>query len=390
MTKRDIVIFLFKWKYSLIGYFVFVVAAVTVFTYVSPKQYEAKAAVLVESNRAPAMRSDIAYGVEQLSVLNSETAIIRSQTVLSDTVDKIGSVPPANAPASGLARWVRDLVKWTEEVGLKEPMTPRQSFIRTLEKDLAVAPRPNSNVITITFRGKDPERAARIVNTVTDSYIDHHLKIYSSAGTSEVYRLQLGRIQKELDSERRELTDFKRRTEVSAIDDTMHALVRRESELTSELAAIRSKLSELRTRFGPGHTTLSLAEEEEQNIKKALAETRRQLQRLEKYEEKIHDMEVRIASTERSYQEYQKRYEEERLTDLANPDVVNVRVIEYATVPTRPDHSRIYYIALSVVGGLLLSCAIAFIKEYFDHGVADEDVVAELMGVPTLGSVERF
>ena len=38
----------------------------------------------------------------------------------------------------------------------------------------------------------------------------------------------------------------------------------------------------------------------------------------------------------------------------------------------------------------MLSVAIAVIREYFDHRVTDPDMVAQLLGVPTLGSVERF
>lgn len=90
MSKRDVIFFLFKWKYSLIGYFLFVVAAVTALVYLLPHKYAATSLVLVESNLAPVMRSDPTFGVEESLVLNSEIAIIRSQTVLFSTVDKIG------------------------------------------------------------------------------------------------------------------------------------------------------------------------------------------------------------------------------------------------------------------------------------------------------------
>lgn len=101
-------------------------------------------------------------------------------------------------------------------------------------------------------------------------------------------------------------------------------------------------------------------------------------------------MELGISSNQESSREYQKRYEKEQLNELAIPDFINVRVIEYAAVPTQPEHSRIFYIIVAVLGGFLLSLAIALIREYFDHRVADPDEVAQLLGVPTLGSVERI
>jgi capsular polysaccharide biosynthesis protein len=36
-----------------------------------------------------------------------------------------------------------------------------------------------------------------------------------------------------------------------------------------------------------------------------------------------------------------------------------------------------------------VSFAICFIKEYFDHRVTDPQVASQLLGVPTLGSIEK-
>ncbi len=99
---------------------------------------------------------------------------------------------------------------------------------------------------------------------------------------------------------------------------------------------------------------------------------------------------MEASAIEKSYLDYQKRYEEEKLNDLANTDVVNVRIINYAEAPLRPNHSRIFYIILSIAGGLLFSVAIALIKEYFDHRVYDPETVTRIMGVPCLGSIEKI
>lgn len=391
MSKRDIIFFVFKWKYSLIGYFLFVVAAVTALVYLLPQQYVATSLVLVESNQAPVMRLDTAFGADEPLVLNSEVAIIRSRTVLSAAVDKLGlGLNKTEDPPSTIKLRIDPLLNWLEEVGLKEPMTPRESWIKKLEDHLKVEPVPNSNVITLSFGGKNPKQISKVVNTVTDSYIDHHLKIFSSAGASKVYGLQLERLGQELDVRRKQLADYKRRSDVSAVAETTRALVQAQSEFTSDLIKARAELDELKTLFRPGHSKMVLAEERAANIERALSDTQRKLQSLELQEEKIAQMDLGISSLATSYQEYQKRYEEERFNELASPDVVNVRVIEYAAVPTRADYSRLFYVLIAVLGGFVLSLAIALIREYFDHRVADPDEVAQLLGVPTLGSVERI
>ena len=91
-----------------------------------------------------------------------------------------------------------------------------------------------------------------------------------------------------------------------------------------------------------------------------------------------------------SFLDYQKRYEEARMKDLANTEIVNIRIIEYATEPTRPNHSRIFYIALAMVGGMLLSIIISLIKEYFDHRISDPNRIELILGIPVLGSIKKI
>lgn len=388
MSKRDVILFLFKWKYSLIGYFVFIVAIVTALVYLLPQKYDAMSSVLVESNRAPVMRSDAAFGTDELFVLNSAIAIIQSRTVLSSAVDTVG-LGPDDEPPTTLEMIIDSVRGWLRSVGLSEAMSPRDAMIEKLEDKLDVEPLASSNVITISLSGKNPKWTTAIVNAITDRYIEHHLKVFSSKGTSEVYRLQVERLKKELDDRRRKLAEYKRKFAVSALSETRHALVQLQSELMSELARTREELAELKTQFSPGHTKITLTEQKLTTVQASLNDTRSRLQNLEVQEGTIDEMELGIGAIEKSYQDYQKRYEEERLNDLANPDVVNVRVIEYAAVPTRPGHSRLFYVLLGVIGGFAMTFIIALIREYFDHRVTDPNAVADLLGIPTLGSVER-
>lgn len=395
MSKRDIIIFLFKWKKSLIGYFLFIVALSTVFVYVIPQKYEATATLLIEGNRAPVMRADVAYGVEQLNVLNSEIAIIRSNTVFEATADALiqkgtDESEPVDVNDTPTTGSLFDAIKqWMLDVGLREPITAKELLIKDLEDGLVVAPQPQSNIIKISYKSDNPKKAAEVVNIVTDNYIQQHLKIFSSSGTSEIYRLQINRMEKELDDRRSELADYKSKKSVSALNETMHALVQQHTQLTAELSDIQRQLAELYTRFGKGHTKVVLAEERLSTTQRTLDEISDMLQKLEREETMIRDMEIEISSVEKSLQGYKNKYQDEQLVSFANKEVVNVLIIEKAVPPTRQNHSRLFYIVLAAFGGMLLSIAIALISEYFDHRVTDPDVASQLLGVPTLGSIEK-
>ena len=396
MTKRDIIIFIFKWEKCLFGYWFLIIALSVFLVYSIPQKYEASAKILIEGNRAPVMRADIAFGVEQLSVLNSEIAIIRSKPVIESTAAKVESLRKSKAgavdkevPSGFIVESFQKLDQWMLDVGLQESSSAREQLISDLENGLKIEPQPNSNVIALSYKSEDPEMAAIIVNTITDNYIRQHLKIFSSVGTSEVYRLQLERLEKELNMRRKELADYKRDKSVSALNATMRAQVQQRTKLTSELSVIERELAELQTRFGKGHTKVVLAEERLRTTRQLLDQISKKLQSLELEEAAIRNMGIEIGSMEMTIQSYRKLFQDEQMVSLANPEVANVLIIEKAVAPTRPGHSRLFYIVLATIGGLLVSFAIAFIKEYFDHRVTDPKVASQLLGVPTLGSIEK-
>jgi uncharacterized protein involved in exopolysaccharide biosynthesis len=387
MSKRDILVFLFKRKYTLIGYFLFTVAAVTAFVYLMPQKYKATAVILIESNRAPVMRADPEFGVEEGAVINSAIAVMSSRTVLAAAIDKVGV--SEREPESDLERFFMAIGDWMVEVGLRSEVPPREAAIEGLRDGLEIEPRPGSSVIAISLKGIAPEATAATVNAVTDAYIAHHLKVYSAAGTGEVLRQQLDRLAQELDGRREELRRYKQQGAVSALGETRQALTQMQANLSLDMGRARSELAEAELKFGASNPRVTIARERIDNLQEQINEASRKLRALESQESRIRDMELGISAAERSYQEYQRRYEEQRLGALSNPDVVNVRVIEYASVPVKPDHSRLFYIILGIGGGAILALAIAVIKEYFDHRVTDPDAIQELLGLPALGSLER-
>jgi len=411
LTKRDIIIFIFKWGKGLFGYWFLIIGIALLVVYTLPQKYEASAKILIESNRAPVMRADLAFGVDQLNVLNSEVAVIRSGPVFRATADRIEAINKRKQAAlakqekktdpgdsedakiwqklSILLDLYNQFARWMIEVGLREESSARDLLIQGLDSGLKIAPQANSNVIVLSYISDDPEMAAIIVNTITEKYIDHHLQIYSSLGISEVYRLQIERMENDLKTGREERAEFKREKSVTALDETKRSLVQRQTQLIAEQRSIELELAELLTRFGQGHTKVQLAQERLRTTQQALAEVAEKLQDLEVDESVIRNMDIEIHSMELSIQNYKKLFQDEQLVNLANPEVANVLIIEKAVAPSRPVHSRLYYIALATIGGLLVSLAIAVIREYFDHRVTDPRVAAQLLGVPTLGSIEK-
>ena len=89
-----------------------------------------------------------------------------------------------------------------------------------------------------------------------------------------------------------------------------------------------------------------------------------------------------------TYRTHKEIYEEARLNKRSNPELINVRLVEYSSVPPKPTRPHLFFIAISVLASLPL--AVAFIPEYLDHCVNDPETAERALGISGLGSVEQF
>lgn len=388
MSKRDIFIFLFKWKYSLVGYFLFIVILTTVGVYVLPQKYSSTAVVLIEGYKAPVMNSIYTPGLDQLSVINTEVAIILSYTVISNAVDALGPLE-SGEPLTAFQEFRQAVTDKLVELGLSEDFTPREQLIYMISEGIDVDPRAVSGIIEISFKSKYPESSANIVNAVTDSYMDHHLKIYASPGTPELYRVQAKRLNSALLAKRKVLEDYKRVASVVAVEENIRTLVQGKTNLKSQLSTSEEEMAVLLGRYDSKHLKVINLQNKITRITDKLNENQVQLLDLEKQTVQLRKMGLAISIAEQAVRKNQEQHENARLQEPENSDVSNIRVVDYAAVATHPEHSRLFYIALAVLGGFMLTFIIALIREYFDHRVTDPAEAEALLEIPVFGYLER-
>lgn len=393
MTKRDILYFFFKWKANIFFLFFLVVFLVTLFVYVIPPSYTGKAKVLVEPNRAPAMRTDMAPGLQQGEVSFSEVEIILSYAVMSAVVDKLQlhNQPPAKETfVSGVLKSIKTTLGG---LGLTIEMEPRDAWINRLLTKVKVEPIKTSSILEVIYVDKSPELAAKIVNVVVDSYIQHHFEVYMSSGNSKLYKGPMERSESIVENKRKELADFKKKYSVAAIIEKKIGLAQSVSSLREKLTNSQVNLAELSMKYKPGHPgyqEVLLLKSKIKQLKISELESYSQLKKLEVVIDKVNAMEQEIRSTVKTYEDHKKKYEDARLSELSNLDFINVRVIDYSPIPVAPEFPKIFYIAISIIVGLVFAITVALIREYFDRRVTDPEEVERILEIPEMGSLEKI
>ncbi|MEQ8662882.1 MAG: hypothetical protein RLW62_18875 [Gammaproteobacteria bacterium] len=387
ISKRDIFIFLFKWKGTIFGWALFTFLMVTACAYLLPQVYPATAKVIIERNRAPNLRSSISYDrLESVEVMNNESAIIRSRPVMSAVVDAVEPHKRLQGD-SGLSRFIRETLQSMAEIGLIAHLEPREKWIQALLRKVEPEAGVNSNVLEIAYSDEEPEWSARIVNAVTDAYIAHHLEVYSSQGVTEFLRGQLEAAEQKLAQLREEMLAYKQRAAVSAIGDRRQQLVRELTSAREDLAEALQGRAELLTRFADGHDAVRLTERRIGALRATEQEIQQQLTVLEQQQGELDVLQARVNTQESTVRELRGEYEAARLDAASTTNAINVRPIEYASVPVKPWFPRLLVIFLSLPLGFGLSVSIALLREYLDHRVSDPDTAEAALGLPCVGSV---
>lgn len=92
---------------------------------------------------------------------------------------------------------------------------------------------------------------------------------------------------------------------------------------------------------------------------------------------------------QKSYLMYRERLDRSLADQSGNASLVNVRLVDYPSVPQKPLRSRMQRIMMGLAAGVVLALGLAFVREYFDHTVRQPEDIARHVNIPVLGSVRN-
>ncbi|WP_166802303.1 GumC family protein [Microvirga pakistanensis] len=381
--------FLFRRRYVILGVFIALFAAATVLLYLVPQTYTAKSSLLVERTRSPIMRTDYSPGLEMNEVMNTARGIASSRSVIAAAVDslRLPERPPSDTPFARIMSGVNDVLV---ALRLVPEINPRDRWIESLMRWVSVNPVVNSNILTISVSHDDPQLAADLVNEITNQYIKQHLRIYSTRGLAEFYRDQKANAEKEYHSARQRIIDFKKNASLYAITASRDEYARELSTLRGQLLTSTNDLNRLARRYDAQHPEVVVLRDTIAAVEARVQETESKLQRLERDESTLADMELQLETRRKTFIDYSNKYSEAAINEQADQDVVNVRQVEHAVVPPQPWIARLFLILGALIASLFVALGVGLLRDYFDDHPTGPENVESALGVPVLGWLERL
>ncbi len=125
-------------------------------------------------------------------------------------------------------------------------------------------------------------------------------------------------------------------------------------------------------------------------LKQQLSEMDRQIQSLNSREKELTDLSREVSDNEKNYRTYAEKLEESRIgEDLDRRKMVNIAVIQEATVPTIPikDTKKKKIMLVGFLLGALLGFGAAYISEYLAQGLSTPESAEKRLGIAVLATV---
>jgi uncharacterized protein involved in exopolysaccharide biosynthesis len=290
LAVRSLLYAIFKHQRLVLGVFLAVFLGSVVAALVRPSTWLASSKVLVRIGEtvqlapAEAPSRSMSMPLNQ-EVVKTEAELVRSYSVVQDAVKKLGITPENGTEAE---------------------------LISGLQQGLSVMPTPGTNTLQISFIGKNPEKAARFVNTVTDLYIAHHNRVYRREGLNDFYGEQLQLLDAQMKDAQDRLRLFLRDNGIVDAAQEMRLLnqdvMEQEKSLKSHRAKIlatQRKIVEITEEIGKTPQQIQFAEEYLSNptqmtFKNKLAELEveriRLLERYQPSDRTVQDVEQQIVN----------------------------------------------------------------------------------------------
>jgi uncharacterized protein involved in exopolysaccharide biosynthesis len=240
---RTILYVVKKHKWKIFTLFLSTVITVAVGSLMATPIYRASSRLLVKPGREDVYVSPtgsspsvIDYSRES-EKLNSEIAILKSLSLVINLVDRVGVSRLFDYPDRSLKG---KLFKETK----KGEIPPVEAAYKAVVGSLEASAVPRSNVIEVAFEWPDPIIAARVVNTLVELYLDHHLKVHTNPQTYYLLEKQAKKWEEGLTNSEKALEAFKTRHSITSLSQQRTILLGRLSEAEAEKRKAEGEIRE--------------------------------------------------------------------------------------------------------------------------------------------------
>lgn len=343
-----------------------------------PKVYEASTIILVEEE---GLVNPLIQGLAVSTSVRDRLQVLREE-ILS---------------------WPR-VTQLIEDLNLDEGIrTPRafEKLVYKMQRDIKVEMK-DKNIVKISYRGRDPKSSQKVVQTISEIFIQRNLRSQNEEADSavEFIQSQLNTYRKKLEESEEALRNFKetyayelpiasRLTQaLIEMEIELHALLIENTEEHPAVVALRKKIERFKEERAREIARvkakgISIDKEEFDIISTSVPRQEQELARLTR------DYQVNEAIYSNLLQRFESANISQSLEDSKKGR--QFRILEPARLPLVPVKPRLHLVLLfGVLTGLTLGGGLAYLKELTDASLKTYAEANAFLSFPILGTISRI
>ncbi|MGB3608801.1 MAG: chain length determinant protein EpsF [Cellvibrio sp.] len=218
-----------RW-FTIAGLTLIAVVVAGVVTFQTPKSYTAATELIIDGKGHDPISGESLPARMLSGYIATQADIIRSRNVANKVIDQLNlAEDPALQPEF--------------RASSTEALPSRAWLLNFLRKGLTVAPQRDSSVLSISFKARNPELAARIADAFAQAYIQTNLelRIEPAKQITQWYDLQLETLRENLMDRQNALAAYQEEHGIIATTDRLDLETSKLTELSSMLLAVQGQ-----------------------------------------------------------------------------------------------------------------------------------------------------
>lgn len=265
----------------------------------------------------------------------------------------------------------------------------RLKTLQTLQKHLNVTEvRKQSNIVSVSLKGEDPDIIARILNTIGNAYVAQNVKRKSAEAEKSLAFLERVAPQLKQDLERSEAKYNAMRSKRGTFDLSVEAQAYLQDSIAAQAALLdlQQKRAEASTRFAAGHPAMQSLDQQIAGVKQKIGAQSARLRAFPGFEQEELRLRRDVEVSSAMYVGVLNNIQQLKLVSAGK--IGNVREVDFAPVPEEPIEPRKSLIlALAAILGVMLGMTAAVAREALYGGIVDMDDIERHTGLSVYGTI---
>ncbi len=245
-----------------------------------------------------------------------------------------------------------------------------------------------TGILELTMESTNPDSALQTLNEIANIYVRQNVEQKSAEAqkTLEFLEKQLPQLKQQLEAATTALNDYRTRHGSIDLELETQGVLKGVVEIQTQITLLQQKRDELRQKFTESHPSVVAVDKQIARLQGQMSSNDDKIEVLPETQQVILRLARDVQVNTELYTTLLNNAQTLRVSKAGT--VGNVRIIDYAVLPAEPiKPKKALIVAVSLVLGLILGIALAFIRKSLHRGVADPDLIEKQLNIPVYATI---